>query len=148
MDAADLKHIPLFSQLADEEAANLALMLEPRTLAANQVLFWLGEPGHEFFVIQRGRIHITFPDHSGREMTLAVLNAGDFLGEIALLDRGPRTATARAVGEVVVLALGREQFHRFITENPTAAIHLISVLGTRQRETVERLRGIRNVNEL
>lgn len=149
MDATETKAIPLFANLNDEEAANLAQMLEPRELAPHQVLFWLGEPGREFFVITRGNIHLTYPDHAGNEMTLAILGAGDFLGEIALLDGGPRTATARAAGAPVsLLSLNREQFHRFITQNPLSAIHMMSVLGGRQRETVERLRGIRNVNEV
>lgn len=149
MDATQTKAIPLFANLNDEEAANLAQMLEPRELAPNQVLFWLGEPGREFFVISRGNIHLTYPDHAGNEMTLAILGAGDFLGEIALLDGGPRTATARAAGAPVsLLVLNRDQFHRFITQNPLSAIHMMSVLGGRQRETVERLRGIRNVNEV
>lgn len=149
MDASETKLIPLFSNLNDQEAANLAGMLQPVTLEPNQVLFWIGEPGREFFVITRGRVHLTYPDHTGREITLAILGPGDFLGEIALLDGGPRTATARAAGTPVsLLSLNRDQFHQFITQNPLSAIHMMSILGGRQRETVERLRGIRNVNEV
>jgi uncharacterized membrane protein len=148
MDATELKAIPLFSQLTAEEAAALSAMLQPRELEPNHVLFWLGEKGQEFFVIQHGFIQLTYPDPAGKEMTLAVLKAGDFLGEIALLDGGVRTATARSVGKATLLSLGREQFHQFIRQHPSSAIHMMTVLGKRQRDSVERLRGIRNANEV
>ncbi|HMB94776.1 MAG TPA: cyclic nucleotide-binding domain-containing protein, partial [Tepidisphaeraceae bacterium] len=148
MDAIQLKKIPLFAQLQDDEAAVLATLLTPRTLKADEVLFWIGDTGHEFYVIQEGRLQITFPDNTVREITLATLNAGDFLGELALMDGEPRSATARAASDAVVLGLGREEFHRFIREHPDAAIHMMKILGRRQRDTVDRLRGIRNVNEV
>jgi uncharacterized membrane protein len=148
MDATELKAVPIFAQLQDSEAEQLAGMLSPQTIEANQPLFWIGERGDAFYVIQQGKIRITFPDESGREITLAVLGPGDFLGEIALLDGGTRTATARAAERTVVLALSRDELHSFIRANPAVAIHMMSVLGSRQRDTVERLRGIRNVNEV
>jgi CRP/FNR family transcriptional regulator, cyclic AMP receptor protein len=148
MDSAHLKSIPLFAQLGPREASALVEMLQRRTLDPNEALFWIGDQGDEFYVIESGKIHLTFPDNSGREMSLATLGPGDFLGELALLDGDPRTATARAVGDTVVLALNRENFLNFINTNPSAAIHIMRVLGRRQRETVDRLRGIRNVNEI
>jgi CRP/FNR family cyclic AMP-dependent transcriptional regulator len=148
MDVPQLKKIAMFAQLPDDEAAALAPLLRPRSLKANECLFWIGDRGEEFYIIQQGEIRITFPDHSGREITLATLEAGDFLGELALLDGEPRSATARAASDAVVLGLGQEDFHRFIREHPDAAIHMMKILGRRQRDTVDRLRGIRNVNEV
>ena len=148
MDATHLKKIPLFAELGAEEAEAIAVVLRRQTLKPHEALFWIGDRGEDFYVIERGRINITFPDHSGREITLATLGAGDFLGELALLDGGPRSATARAANEAVVLCLGREEFHRIVRQHPASAIHMMTVLGKRQRETVDRLRGIRNVNEV
>ena len=148
MDAAQLREIPLFARLSPGEAAALVQLLEQRTVPANEPLFWIGDPGHDFWVIQKGSVRLTYPDHNGQEMTLATLNRGDFLGEIALLDGGMRTATARAVDELTALVLSREHFHGFIEKHPSSAIHMMTVLGRRQRDTVERLRGIRNANEV
>jgi CRP-like cAMP-binding protein len=148
MNAMQLTSIPLFHQLKPEQAAVLAGMLRPRTLSANEPLFWFGDGGQEFYVIQRGRIQLTLPDSSGREIALATLKAGDFFGEIAILDGGPRTATARAVTETTVLALSREHFQQFIVENPTVALQIITELGQRQRTSVDKLRGIRNVSDV
>jgi CRP/FNR family cyclic AMP-dependent transcriptional regulator len=148
MDAAHLIAIPLFARLRPDEAAALVRLLETRTLAPNEPLFWIGDAGHDFWVIQKGRVRLTYPNNSGQEMTLATLGHGDFLGEIALLDGGPRTATARAVDHTTALVLSRDHFHQFIEKHPSSAIHMMTVLGRRQRETVERLRGIRNANEV
>jgi CRP-like cAMP-binding protein len=148
MDPTPLISIPLFRALKPEQAAALGAMLRPRTLGSNEPLFWFGDSGEEFYVIERGRIQLTLPDASGREIALAMLKPGDFFGEIALLDGGPRTATARAVTETTLLALTREQFQQFITNNPSAALQIITELGQRQRTSVDKIRGIRNVNEV
>jgi CRP-like cAMP-binding protein len=148
MNATQLTTIPLFRELKPEPAAVLASMLRPRTLGANEPLFWLGDSGDEFYVIERGRIQLTLPDASGREIALATLKSGDFFGEIAILDGGPRTATARAVTETSLLALSRAHFQQFITDNPTVALQIITELGQRQRSSVDKIRGIRNVSEV
>jgi uncharacterized membrane protein len=148
MTPIQFSSIPLFAELSPSESATIAQLLQPRTLAPGEVLFWIGETGDAFYVIQKGQISISFPDHSGREMFLAKLSAGNFLGEISLLDGGPRSATARAVEETLVLGLPRLDFLTFVMEHPAVAVRLMRVLGARQRETVERLRGIRNANEV
>lgn len=148
MDATQLLKFPLFAGLSHEQAEALSSMLRPVNLQPHQALFWVGDPGEDFYVIQHGKISVTYPDHSGREMTLATLGPGDFLGEISLLDGGPRTATARANNEATLYRLGRGDFLKFISEHPSVAIQMMTVLGKRQRDTVDRLRGIRNINEV
>ena len=111
-------------------------------------MFWIGDAGDEFYVIRDGRVLITYPEGDGKEVTLAVLGPGDFLGEISLLDGGPRSATARAREHATLLSLGREAFEAFLNDHPSAAVHIIRVLGKRQRESVDELRGIRKLNEV
>jgi uncharacterized membrane protein len=111
------------------------------------VVFNSGDPGDAFYVVVEGKIVIGYPDGHGTEITLAVLGPGQFFGEIALIDGGARTATARAQDQVSLLSLTRDQFHDFVRHHPMTAIHMMGVVGQRQRETVEKLRGIRNVNE-
>ena len=143
-----LKSVPLFAALSDSEREELARLIEVRHVPAREALFWIGDPGDEFFVILGGRLEISYPDDAGREIVLAVLGPGDFLGEISLLDGGPRTATARAREDVTLLCLGRESFRTFVRTSPGAALEIMTVLGRRQRDTVDRLRGIRNLNEV
>ena len=148
MESDPLEHIPLFAPLSGEQRGELSGLLKLRRFTPGEHIVWVGEPGREFFVIQQGRVAITLPDENGRELVLATLSAGQFFGEISLLDGGPRTATARSETEAALLELGREDFLQFVRKHPSAAIHMMTVLGQRQRETNEKLRGIKNANEV
>lgn len=143
-----IKRIPLFAELGEAEREYLARALTPRRVTPLEPLFWVGDPGDDMFFIEQGKLEICIPDHGGKEIRLAVMGPGDFVGEISLLDGGPRTATARAIGEVEVLALNRQDFHNCITRFPEVALKVVTILSTRQRTTVEKLRGIRNLNEV
>jgi uncharacterized membrane protein len=146
--AVDLSAIPLFARLAPHEMATLAGLLRVCTVAANQPIFWIGDEGAEFFVVKTGEVVLTYPDEAGREAILGVIQPGEFFGELSLFDGGPRTATARAQTDAELLALGRDAFHDFLRAHPEASIHVITVIGQRQREMVSRLRGIENVNQV
>jgi uncharacterized membrane protein len=142
-----LRKIPLFAGLEADERADLGGLLKTRQYQAQAPVFWIGEKGTEFYIVQNGAVTVSAPDESGKEVTLAKLGPGNFFGEISLLDGGPRTATIRAAGDTTLLCLTREQFHEFLREHPSAAIHMLTILGQRQRETNEKLRGVRNANQ-
>lgn len=148
IDTDPLAHIPLFANLTDQERGELSRLLQPKRFRAGQNIVFVGEPGKEFFIIEQGKVAITLPDDHGRDLILALLGAGQFFGEISLLDGGPRTATARAETDAVLLELGRDDFLQFVGKTPAAAIHMMTVLGQRQRDTNEKLRGIKNANEV
>ncbi len=139
--------IPLFKNLPAPERAELQALLRSRRFAAQQPVVWIGERGDDFYIVQRGKVTVSCPDETGKEVILGQLGPGHFFGEISLLDGGPRTATVRAQSDADLLALGRDDFLKFLQRHPDAAIHMLTILGHRQRETVEKVRGIRNVNE-
>src|SRR5438105_829965 len=132
MESDVLGHIPLFGNLSPEEREELSRLLVPKRFGPGEAIVWVGEPGKEFFVIEQGKVAITIPDESGRELVLASLGPGAFFGEISLLDGGPRTATARAETDCTLMELGREDFLQFVRKYPAAAIHIMTVLGQRQ----------------
>ncbi len=146
MDNQLLANIPLFSKLSPEQLQDLGALLKTVRVEAQQPIFWIGDVGNDFFIVQHGNVGLTYPDENGKEMVLASLGPGQFFGEISLLDDGPRTATARAQSDCTLLALGRAQFLQFLQRHQTASVLIISVLGHRQRETLERLRGVTNAN--
>jgi CRP/FNR family cyclic AMP-dependent transcriptional regulator len=148
MDIDLFTAIPLFADLTPSEREDLARLLQPRRFDAHHAVFWIGEPGDEFFIIESGQVVICYPDEHGEEKTLAVLGPGHFFGELSLLDGGRRTATARAQSEARLLSLGREAFHEFIKKHPASAIHILSTIGRRQRDSLDKLRGIKNANEV
>ncbi len=148
LDATILKRVPLFAELGHDERIYLTATLAERALTPLETIFWVGDRGEELFVIQEGRVEICVPDHDGREIRLAVLGPGDFFGELSLLDGGTRSATARTLEETHVLVLDRTGFHDCMRRFPSMGLSVVNVLSRRQRETVEKLRGIRNLNEV
>ena len=148
METDVLAKIPLFAELPERDRNGLAELLHRHSFEAGKHIVWVGEPGEEFFIIEQGTVMICLPDEGGRELALAALGPGQFFGEISLLDGGPRTATARAETAATLLKLGREDFLRFLHLHPAVAVHMLTVLGSRQRETNEKLRGIKNANEV
>jgi CRP-like cAMP-binding protein len=147
MDKDLLRNIPLFAKLSEGCREALAGQMQSRTVSANQPIFWIGENGEDMFIVQHGQIRLSYPDEGGAEVTIAVVGPGAFFGELSLLDGGPRTATAWATTDATVLALDRQGFYQFLDHNPEAAAHMVAVLGHRLRQSMSKLRGIRNINE-
>jgi len=144
----DFSKIPLFAKLPPDELDALHQLMKQRTFAVNETIFGIGDTGTEFYIVEEGTLSLSYPDESGKEIFIAQLKEGDFFGELSLLDGGPRTATARAVTPIVLRSLDREQFHLFLSDHPAASFHIISVMGKRQREGMNKLRGIQNPNEV
>jgi len=144
----ELTKIPLFAKLSPADEAALEKLLKVESFATLQPIFWIGDRGTDFYIVREGEVVLSFPDDDGKETHLATLAAGAFFGEISLLDGGPRTATARARGATKLVVLTREQFELFLTDHPAASMHIIATLARRQRETMARLRGVQNVNQV
>jgi uncharacterized membrane protein len=134
MDIQLLRGISLFAKMTDDELSELGVLLQRREIPANETIFWVGEKGTEFHIIQSGQVELLVVDENGKEQALALLKSGQFYGELSLLDGGPRTATARAVSDTVLLCLERSQFEHYLLAHASAAFHVLVVLGQRQRE--------------
>jgi len=111
---AMLERAPLFSGVDREVLARIAELTEVEEVAAGTTLTHEGRHEGYFFVVIEGTIRI---ERGGR--TINTMGPGDFLGEIALLDGGPRTATAVAETACRLLSLMPEQFHQLLEDMPT-----------------------------
>ncbi|MBN2498192.1 MAG: cyclic nucleotide-binding domain-containing protein [Deltaproteobacteria bacterium] len=106
-----LPAIPLFSDLPEDAFAAVLRDLKLRRMAGDGLVLREGEPGHSFFLLARGRVEVT--KKVGQEsLVLARLSDGAVFGEMALVSRSPRTATVRALGELDLLELSREDLER------------------------------------
>jgi CRP/FNR family transcriptional regulator, cyclic AMP receptor protein len=130
---AALKQVPFFAQLSQEELAELSARLVSRRFGPGQVIFHYGDPGGLLYIIQKGKIKISYATVEGQEALLAILGKDDFFGELALLDEAPRSATAQALEPTETLTLHREEFLRFLRHNPDFALHVLRVLTQRIR---------------
>jgi CRP/FNR family transcriptional regulator, cyclic AMP receptor protein len=124
-----LSHVPLFAACTSKELDRLAKLAELVDFRAGEALMVEGEAGHEFFVIADGEVGVT----SGGE-TLAKLGPGAYVGELALLDPGPRTATVTALRDTTAVVLGSREFYGAVDESPVLARKLLTGLAHRLRE--------------
>jgi CRP/FNR family cyclic AMP-dependent transcriptional regulator len=94
---ASLARCPLFATVPLEALTTLARGMRARRFARNEVIFHQGDPGDALYVITAGSVKILLPSAEGDEAIIATLHPGDFFGELAILDREPRSATAKAL---------------------------------------------------
>jgi CRP-like cAMP-binding protein len=79
------------------------------------------------YLIEKGHVEILKKGKDGREIVLATLKEGEFLGEMSLVDNLPRTATARTSGEATCLAMTKKSFHQLIEKHPVVAVKLLTM---------------------
>ena len=145
-----LSKVPIFEKLSSEDVESLRQLWQPRALKAGEVLFRKGELGNSMVIIEEGRIEITVPiDNQKKEMQISVLHEGEFVGELALLDELPRTATVKALGPCRVQEMVREDFLEFVHQRPSVALSMLSEMSQRLRATNELVQSLasRNVNQ-
>ena len=143
-----LNEVPLFALLDEQERATLAKQMETVTFAAGTTLFHRGDPGDSLYVVRSGEVEIFFKNDTGERFLLETARAGDFFGEVSLLDGGPRTASAVCTKDVEAVEVDREDLAELVRIRPGAAMELLTATGRRLRETNEALRrtASRNVN--
>jgi uncharacterized membrane protein len=145
-----LEKIPIFEKLSVSDFEVLRTLWKPRKLKKREVLFRFGELGTSMVVIEEGTIEISVPvENQQKEMQISVLHKGEFVGELALIDGLPRTATARSVEGCRVQEMKRDDFVGFLLDRPTVAISMMSEMGKRLRATNELVQSLasKNVNE-
>ena len=113
-----------------------------RVFRDGEILCRQGERGDHMFVIQEGQVEVVTANGS-RETRLAVLGEGDFIGEMAVFEKEPRSATVRALGEVRALTVDKKNLLRRVAEDPTLAFRVIKTLSKRVRELNEEVSRLR-----
>jgi CRP/FNR family transcriptional regulator, cyclic AMP receptor protein len=140
--AALIKQIPLFTSLKDEEIEILAALLRRRSIKKGDIIFQKGDEGTALYAILRGCIQIIVTTPVGDTITVAILNDGDFFGEMALLDGMPRSADAVALEETQLAVLDRKDFLPFLAQHEHAVLAILRTLSLRLRRTDELLAEI------
>jgi CRP/FNR family cyclic AMP-dependent transcriptional regulator len=145
--SALLSRIPMFEGLTDEDRRVLATSVKERRFSAGQMIINLGDTGSSMFVVADGHVNIHLPGEASRRISLKDISVGEYFGEIALFDDKPRSASALATTDAVLLELDRETLSRYLTQRPASAMTLLRTLATRLRETNEMLsqRAAKNV---
>lgn len=112
-----------------------------RTFPANEKIFGEGEIGAEMFIIQTGKVRIS--KHSqDTEKTLVILEEGDFFGEMAVIDKGPRSATATAVEETKCIVLNEELFEQQMQNNARIVKKILKNMSARLRDANKQIENL------
>jgi CRP/FNR family transcriptional regulator, cyclic AMP receptor protein len=149
MDAATLRSVPLFASLDSKATAELGEYLTIHDYPKLATIFRNGDPGDAMYLIDVGKVRISITDADGAVVTLAELGAGDFFGEMAILDGQGRSANATAIEGARLAKLTRDDFLSFMRSDPRVTLELLTALTARLRRTDELLRHrvSRNVNQ-
>jgi len=150
MAEIELREVPLFSEMDEQEVAGIREIMEVMKFKPGQVIIREGEQGDLFHVITEGEVDVIIRDADGSDVVLHHAGPGDFFGELSMLTNEPRSARVRATEPVTTLALGRDDFFDFLRMHTHAAIDVLVELGGRLHENDRLFRNMasRNVNEV
>ena len=129
-----LKRVPLFSSLTEAQISVLEGSFTKKKFSRNTLIFQQGQRSDAFFVILIGRAHVVTKDDRGREVIFAILNQGDYFGEMSLIDGEPHSTSVKTVIPTEVLMLEREAFE-FCLPTPHSLQHSVML------NLVQRLRA-------
>jgi hypothetical protein len=133
-----LREVPMFSGLSPEDLERIAEIAEEQLFLDQAVLCREGEYGHTLFIIASGVVDV-FKQAGDSEKMLASRSTGDFVGEMAILESAPRSATLRAHGGVRTLVIEGDAFHTILLDRPQVAVSVLRRMSTRVRELNEKI---------
>jgi uncharacterized membrane protein len=146
----ELKHVPLFELLDDEELAVLAAQVDMKQFAARQRIFKIGDPPTKAYIMMSGSVRVTTVDEDQQEVVIDEPEHGGMFGFASMLDQTPHQANAMAMEESLCVELDRDDLSTLLARKPMAGLDMLTVLG-RQVHATQRLiqmRANRNANVL
>jgi CRP/FNR family transcriptional regulator, cyclic AMP receptor protein len=137
-----LRRVPLFAMLTAAQAEAVADAIVKRRFKRGEKIVEQGKKSNALFIVLTGRARVITADARGREVILATLNPGDYIGEMSLIDNEPHSATVRAEVQTDVLMLGRVEFARCLPENTSMAYAIMKGLVQRLRHADSKIESL------
>jgi uncharacterized membrane protein len=149
-DASELKHVPLFALLDDEEAAVLASQVECRKFIPHQRIYKIGDTEGHAYVMMSGKVRVTTVDEDHQEVIVDEPSHGEFFGFASMLEGTPHQTNAVAVEESICFEVDRGDIAVLLQRKPLAGMDMLTVLGKQfhASQQLVRLRAMRNPNEV
>jgi CRP/FNR family transcriptional regulator, cyclic AMP receptor protein len=149
-DPQELKHVPLFALLDDEEAAVLAGQVEIKKFAPRQRIYKMGDLGGQAYIMMSGAVRVTTIDEDQQEVVVDQPAHGEFFGFASMLEQTPHETNALALEETVCLEVDRRDIAVLLQRKPLAGMDMLTVLGRQfhASQQLVRIRATRNPNEL
>jgi len=128
-----LREVPMFSKLSPEDLEQIAEIAQEQLFPDQALICREDEPGNTMFIIVSGKVKVT-KKAGKKENVIATRGAGEFVGEMAILESAPRSATLRASGDVRLLTIEGDAFERILLDRPEVAVSVLRHMSTRVRD--------------
>src|SRR5271163_80987 len=149
-DHGELKHVPLFALLDDEEMAVLAAQVDLKVFAPRQRIYKIGDPGKHAYILLSGDVQVTTVDEDQQEVLIDQPGHGQFFGFASMLEQTPHQTNALAVEETTCIEISRDDIATLLQRKPMAGMDMLRVLGHQfhASQQLVRIRASRNANEV
>jgi CRP/FNR family cyclic AMP-dependent transcriptional regulator len=149
-DPQELKHVPLFALLDDDELAVLAAQVELKKFAPRQRIYKIGDPGKHAYIFISGSVQVTTVDEDNQEVVVDEPGHGEFFGFASMLDQTPHQTNALASEETECVEISRDDIATLLCKKPLAGMDMLTVLGRQfhASQQLVRVRANRNANEI
>jgi uncharacterized membrane protein len=149
-DPAELKHVPLFALLDDDEIAVLAAQVDLRTFAPRQRIYKIGDPGRHAYILISGNVQVTTVDEDHQEVVVDQPGHGQFFGFASMLEQTPHQTSALAIEETTCVEISRDDIATLLQRKPLAGMDMLTVLGHQfhASQQLVRIRANRNANDV
>src|SRR5271155_2298921 len=146
----ELKHVPLFALLDDDEIAVLAAQVDLKTFAPRQRIYKIGDPGKHAYILLSGNVQVTTVDDDHQEVIVDQPGHGQFFGFASMLEQTPHQTSALAIEESACVEVSRDDIAILLQRKPLAGMDMLTVLGHQfhNSQQLVRLRATRNPNEV
>lgn len=124
-----LHHVPLFITCSQKELKRIYLQSTEKSFKAGEIIAYEGDTALEAYILLKGMVEVR-----RKNKKIASLGAGNIVGELALLDNGPRTAKIVCLTDCETLAISRKNFHKLLIEIPTLSVKILHGLASRIRK--------------
>ncbi len=143
-----LRSIPMFTGLADADLKALSAALSRHSFKAGAMIFRQGDAGDTMYIVESGDVNIHLAGQLSQRISLKDIARGEYFGELALFDQKPRSASALATTDALLLALKHDTLAVYLQNRPLAAMGILRTMSERLRETNEMLsaRAAKNVD--
>src|SRR6201995_3911970 len=146
----ELKHVPLFALLDQEEIAVLAAQVELKTFAPRQRIYKMGDPGRHAYILMSGSVQVSTVDEDHQEVIVDQPGHGEFFGFASMLEQTPHQTTAIAMEAAECVEISRDDIAVLLQRKPLAGMDILTVLGHQfhASQQLVRIRASRNVNQV
>ena len=146
----ELKHVPLFALLDDEEIAVLAAQVDLKVFAPRQRIYKIGDPGMHAYILISGNVQVTTVDDDHQEVVVDQPGHGQFFGFASMLEQTPHQTSAMATEETTCVEISRDDIATLLQRKPQAGMDMLTVLGHQfhASQQLVRIRANRNANDV